>query len=303
MPRRFLLLIGLCLAACKSAKEEKQEPEDTSAVEREVALPRADQLPEARILRTARETGFEDVRTDLIEADVVYVNLAPRLEGGGLLPLTILDQLFGYGRLHALGLDIFDRTHREPLREFSFGRINLGELLARTGVDPGPYRPLLEFAVRRRLPVIALDLEPRIVATLKESGFKGLSEEERRDLSPVNLRNPAFTDAVRRHLKRIREGAPDEREFQRELLAADLRFETMADALVRWYRSSPSDAQVVVVADLFSIANRHALPDRVRRRTGKDDVVIVQIAGSDAVDRTHNRAFADYVWLLEGKGE
>ena len=303
MPRRFLLLLALSVAACKSSEEEKPEPEDTSAVEREVALPRADQLPEARVLRTSRETDFEAVRNDLIGADVVFVNVAPGFEGGERLPLTILDQLFGFGRLHALGLDIFDRTHREPLREFSFGRINLGELLARTGVTPGPYRALLEFAAAKRLPVIALDLEPRVVASIRESGFKGLSEKERRELSPVNLRNPAFTEAVRRHLKRIREGSPNEREFQRELLAADLRFETMADALVRWFRTSPGDAQMVVVADGFAIANRHALPDRVRRRTGKEQVVIVQIAASETLDRTHNRAYADYVWLLKRKGE
>jgi hypothetical protein len=83
----------------------------------------------------------------------------------------------------------------------------------------------------------------------------------------------------------------------------DLRFETMADALVRWFRSAPRDAQVVVVADAFAIANRHALPDRVRRRLGKEAVVIVQMAGLEAGDRSHNRAFADYVWLLPEKAE
>jgi uncharacterized iron-regulated protein len=303
MPLRFLLLVGLCLAACKSSEPETPEPEDTSAVERIVALPRSAELPKGKLLRTSREADFEAMRADLVEADLVYVNLATGLEGGDLLPRTILDQLFGFGRLHGIALDIFDRTHQDALNEFSFARISLGELLARTGVSPGAYRPLLEFAGERRLPVVALDLEPRIVATLKKSGFKGLTEAERRSVSPASLRNPGFTAAVRRHLKRLRAGGGDEQAFQRELLAADLRFETMADALVRWFRSAPADSQVVVVADAFAIANRHAIPDRVKRRAGKHAIVVVQVAETEVADRIHNRAHADYVWLLPGKGE
>jgi len=303
MPRRFLLVFGLLLAACKSSEPEEVVPEDTSAVEVVVPLPRAAELPPGKLLRTSREADFESMRPDLVEADLVYVNLADDLPGGDLLPQTLLDQLFDHGRLHAIGLQIFDRTHQEALTEFSFARIDLDQLVERTGVVVGAYRPILEYAAERRLPLIALDLDRDLVAILQESGFKGLNEEQRRSISPATLRNPGFADALRRHLKRKREGAPSDAEFQRALLAADLRYETMADAIVRWRRAAPDDAQILVVTDRFAIGDRVGLPDRVRRRMGRKSVTLLQIAASEENDRSHNLAYADYVWLLPGKNE
>ncbi|HEX5139088.1 MAG TPA: ChaN family lipoprotein [Planctomycetota bacterium] len=289
MRPRFLPLV--LAAACASKGGQGARGQGGEAAE--VVVPEA---PAGAAWRTARGVAWEEMLEDLATADVVCLSFFGDLdveagsEGVRLvspaddLYVPVLDYLYKRGRLHAIALDAFPRTAQAALDDFSFGRIDESELAKRVG-DLGDGK-ILSFARERRLPLLALRVEPEIENAVSQGGLEALTEEQRLSLPAVH-----DTDPKTEPYPLVPHGPT----------SIGLMLDVAADVIVRWYRdAAPEGAQVAVIA--WSQPPR-SLPERLHARNGKSYRTLVALPGAaEAADPVvFTRSYSDYVWFTGGK--
>jgi len=304
------LFLGACASSGNGPADQPEAP---------IAPPTSAMLPPGQLHRTSRAVDFDEMVLDLAQADLVYVGEVHDDPEHHRLQLRILEQLYARGRLHAIAMEMFQRPFQDALDAYTL-RAEIGEeeLLARTGwserwgYDYALYRPILEFARSKRLPVLALNARKELVSAIREGGLETLDDATRRSLPALDpaADPPGYREFVRgwyeAHLPEPGLEALDDVRFERFLVVMRLWDEVMADSLVEWFRQrAPDDAQVLVLAGGGHVAHRFGLPDRVGRRIGKTARVVVPLDAREAADdrAVFAQAYADYVWLLPGAGE
>jgi len=302
------LAFALVAGGCASSGPERgaEQPEAP------IATPTSAMLPLGDVHRTSRAVDFDGMVEDLAQADIVYVGEIHDDPEHHRLQLRILEQLYARGRLHAIGMEMFQRPFQDALDAYTIhGTLDEQGLLARTrwaerwGYDYALYRPILEFARDKRLPVLALSAPKEVVDTVREGGLEALHGQQRRALPAIDAATDpeGYAEFLRRWFPRhLAEGeAFDEERFQRFLTVMRLWDEVMADTIAAWFRdAAPPDAQILVLAGGGHVARRFGIPDRVERRIGKASRIVMPVGRHEAErDRSvFAHAYADYVWLM-----
>lgn len=204
-------------------------------------------------------------------ARIVYVGETHDNPASHRLQLQILEGLAGRkpGRL-ALGLEMFTASQQPALDEWVAGRLDekgflrTSEWYRNWDMDFSYYRELLTFARDRRIPVIALNADRKLVAAIRERPPEQLSAEERARLPEMDQNDPYFRALVTEIF-----GDTSHAGLQLDgfLRAQILRDETMA-AAVASYLTSPAgrDRQLLVLAGGDHISHGVGIPRRVFRR-------------------------------------
>ncbi|MEE8104326.1 MAG: ChaN family lipoprotein [Planctomycetota bacterium] len=261
---------------------------------------------------TGRETDFDKMFEDLAGADVVYVGEQHDNPHHHAIQRRVIEELWRAGRLHAIGMEMFQRPYQSVLDDFVEGRIDEATMLERTewkkrwGFDVALYRPIFDFARQKRLPIVALNVSNELRKKVRE-GLDTLTIEERASLPVLRLddkEHRAFLeDVYRQHLP---EGTElNVEKFERFYRIMVLWDEVMADSVVRWFRRSPKDAQIVVLAGGGHIGNRYGIPGRAHRRDGRRYRSVICVVAGDGrpSDEQFSPRFGDYLWVTEPKPE
>ena len=297
------LLFGV---ACSSSggKSEKQTPPRQKPVR---PAPIAADLPKGGIVKTSRKAGFLEMIDDLAGADFVYVGELHDDPDHHLAQLRIIEHLHARGRLHAIGMEQFQRPFQKVLLDYTAKRIDEAEMLEKTeykkrwGYDYALYRPILEFARKWGIPVLALNVEDEIRSKVSEGGQEALSEEQRRSLPAIDTSDEVYKNSLthiyKAHLKKDEEF--DQQKFDRFFLIQCLWDQVMADTIVRWSRRLPKNAQVVVLAGTGHIRNHRGIPAAVEGRVGGVNMTVVPISIRELPPprSVFARRYADFIWL------
>jgi aminopeptidase N len=151
--------------------------------------------------------------------------------------LAVIRGLHRAGRQLAIGLECFQRAFQPALDHYVAGAIDEQTLLARTdyhgrwGFDPALYRPILRYARKHRIPLVALGLPAE---TTKRAGADRLAGVP--PYSPDHLARLRRVHAGHRGLS-----------FSRFVRAQLLRDEGMARAAADYLRAHPARLLVVLV--------------------------------------------------------
>ncbi|MBA1149522.1 ChaN family lipoprotein [Ectothiorhodospiraceae bacterium WFHF3C12] len=188
-----------------------------------------------------------------------------------LLQLAVLDALQRDGQPLAVGVEWFQTDIQQHLDAYIAGRIDERALLARTGYferwgfDYRLYRPILRYARRHDIPVIALNAPPAQVRRVSEGGFEALPEaiRQRAGQGPDDL--PA--DYVER-LRAVFDRHPAASQFEHFLAVQLLWDETMAATAADYQREHP-DRRLLILAGRGHVLPAHTIPDRLARHTGR----------------------------------
>jgi uncharacterized iron-regulated protein len=313
MPRRSVLAVALCIAACGSSIP-KTERAPIDPVDRRIPGAIADDFPDgSTIVRTSREAGFKELLADLAEADVVYVGEAHDDADHHLVQLRIIEHLHSKGRLHGIGMEMFRRPFQETLNDYVEGTIGEAEMLEKTGwrenwgYDFALYKPILDFARQWKLPIVALNIDKDVRKKISESGLGALSNSERARLPAIDTSDEAYKKSLKHifqaHLEEGEEFSQEK--FDRFFLVQCVWDQVMADSVVRWFRAAPENAQLVVLAGTGHMRNRRGIPGTVRTRLGKRDKVVIPISIRDFPPprSVFAGSYADWVWLTGEKPE
>ncbi len=90
--------------------------------------------------------------------------------------------------------------------------------------------------------------------------------------------------------------------FERFYFIMCLWDDVMADSIVRWFRTAPDNAQMVVCVGGGHIKDRYGIPDRAFARNGKTYKTVVPVTESDKhkVDpKVFALSHADFVWVVK----
>jgi uncharacterized iron-regulated protein len=195
------------------------------------------------------------------------------------IQLQIIKDLHKRNGKLAIGMEMFQRPFQATLDEYINGGIDEREFLQqaeyfkRWGFDYNLYKPILDFARREKVPVVALNLRKEITEKVSKNGMDSLTDEERKEL-PAET---DFSDEDYRH--RIKQAfdqhkGKDEKNFDFFLQSQVLWDETMAESIDQYLGKNP-DRQMAVVAGGGHVAYGTGIPKRVFRRNGLSYITIL----------------------------
>lgn len=233
----------------------------------------------ALALATASSPSVEQVLQSLSGERLIYVGETHTRYADHMLQLSALralpaDQV-------ALGVEWFQARFQPALDAYLDGSIDEAEMLRRTeyfdrwGFDYRLYRPIIQYARANRIPIVALNASRELVNAIRESGFKGLSEEMKAELPDgYDFNDKRYEQLLQ---KVFAQHNRDDQGFER---FRDIQLtwdETMAQNIARYLQQHP-DKRMLVLAGRGHIGGRHGIPQRVTRRIGERGVILASYA-------------------------
>ncbi len=232
----------------------------------------------------------------LADKKIIYVGEEHDRYAHHQVQLEVLRGLHRQNPKIAVGMEMFQRPAQKALDDYIGGKIDeraflkQSEYFKRWNLDFHHYKPILDFAREKRLPVIALNLPSEITGKVGKGGIDSLSEEERRELpGELDFSDPEY----RARLKDVFAAHPgyEEKNFEFFHQAQILWDETMAESIDRFLKQRP-DYRVLVVAGAGHLQYDAGIPKRSHRRNGLDYATILS-------DGEVSKGIADFIVFPE----
>ncbi|NPA49802.1 MAG: PDZ domain-containing protein [Thermodesulfobacteria bacterium] len=212
-----------------------------------------------------------------------------------LAQLAIIRWLHENGHRIAIGLEMFQRPFQEILDAYISGRMSEEEFLRRSeyfkrwGFDWRFYKPIIDYARKNKIPLVALNIPAEITDKVAKGGVKNLSPEERASVPEIDRSNLAY----REYLRQVYESHPEKKreikDFETFYEAQLLWDEGMAESIVRYLSQHP-ERQMVVLVGRAHVVYGYGIPSRIARR-GIEDYAIVLLSPGESLAP----GMADYV--------
>ena len=264
---KFLLpLLALPLAAgCAVGPQMSGNPEAPYPPTRPPAVGDILHIPSGYYVSEAQMLA---VATD---ARIVYVGETHDNPASHRLELTLLRAMAErYPGGVALGMEMFTPDQQETLDRWVSGELNEKEFLKQSRwqeqwqMDFEYYRPLLDFARERSIPVIGLNAPKSLVKSVARKDLGELGEKERQTLPELDMGDPYQGALVTAIFGGHDKGNSHLEGFRRVQTLWD---EAMAESVVRYLESPPGKSRrLVVVAGGNHIRHGFGIPRRVFRR-------------------------------------
>jgi uncharacterized iron-regulated protein len=251
-------------AAASPARQAPFEPPPVVDVKR---LPRLDEI----IARLAAKR-------------VVFVGETHDRFDHHLIQLEIIRRLHDIHPDLAIGMEYFQQPFQPFLDAYVAGSLDERSFLKKTeyferwGFDYRLYRPIIEYARKHSIPLLALNVSQEIRRKVSRSGFQGLAPGERAQV-------PAEIDrSDMRYRERLREAfdrhsGEQAGDFERFVDVQLLWDESMADRAARYLLRHP-ERRMVVLAGSGHLAYGSGIPRRLTRRLPVDTAIVLSdVAG------------------------
>jgi aminopeptidase N len=193
--------------------------------------------------------------------------------------LEILRSLYHQTPKIAVGMEMFQRPFQKALDDYIGGLIDertflkQSEYFKRWSIDYNLYKPIVDFAKEKRLPVIALNVRREIVEQVAKGGLDSLSQEEKRELpQELDLSDQEYRARLKEVFARHR--GSQERTFESFYQAQILWDETMAESIDLFLKKNP-DFRFVVLAGAGHLQYGSGIPKRSFRRNGYSYAIVL----------------------------
>ncbi len=249
---------------------------------------------EPPVVELSKVKTMEDIIERILLKKVIFIGEFHDRFSNHLVQLEIIKSLVKKGRKIAIGMEMFQRPFQNVLDDYINGKIDeivflrKTEYFKRWGFDYNLYKPILDFARKNRIPVIALNQKKEIIDKVSREGIESLTEDEKKEIPPdTDFSDMGYQERLR-EIFRHHTGGRDFKNFYQSQILWD---ETMASTLIE-FLSINNDYQMVVLAGGGHIMYGFGIPKRVKRR-GVNDIVTILI-DSELID-----GIADYVIIPE----
>ena len=212
-----------------------------------------------------------------------------------LAELAIIKWLHENGHQVAVGLEMFQRPFQQVLDDYVAGKIGEEEFLRRSeyfkrwGFNWRLYKPIIDYARKHKIPLVALNVRAEITDKVAKGGLEALSPQERATLPPLDRSNQAY----RAYLRQVYESHPENKReiknFETFYEAQLLWDEVMAESIARYLAQNP-ERQMVVLVGRAHVVYGYGVPSRVAKR-GYQDYAIVLLGPGEGL----SPGMADYV--------
>ncbi len=180
----------------------------------------------------------------------------------------------------AIGMEMFGRDFQKYLDDYIDGKISETQFLRKTKYftqwryDYHLYKPILKFARENKIPVVALNLDLKLIEKVARKGIDSLTEEEKRKLpKEIDFSNLEYKNYLFRIYKMHSHG--DLKKFINFYQSQLLWDETMAETSANYIKKHPKKT-LIVLAGNGHLAYGYGIPDRVKRRVNVKRAIILQ---------------------------
>ncbi len=237
--------------------------------------------PLALDLRSLSE--IEAILPALARKQVVFVGESHDRFKHHLVQLEIIKGLHAVHPDLVIGMEQFQQPFQSHLDSYVAGATSERQMLRRTEYmerwrfDYRLYRPILEFARDRRIPVLALNVPMELTEEVSRHGIAGLSEADKTKIPRDIDRSDA---AYRARLKEVFERHPERegRDFERFVEVQLVWDEGMAERAADYLRVH-SGRHMVVLAGSGHVAYGSGIPQGLKRRLAVDYAIVLNADG------------------------
>ncbi|MBI5055687.1 MAG: ChaN family lipoprotein [Nitrospirae bacterium] len=235
---------------------------------------------------------LSDVVNGAADKKIIYVGEVHDVFAHHAVQLDIITGLHDKNKKIAIGMEMFQRPFQKTLDSFIGGKMTEADFLRqseyfkRWGFDYNLYKPILDFAREKKLPVVALNMEREIIEKVSKKGVDSLTSEEKKMLP----REMDLTDGeYRDRLKDIFAQHKNEKDanFDFFYMSQLLWDETMSQSINTFLKEKP-DYQMVALAGKGHIEYGSGIPKRTFRRNGYGYSIVL-------IDAEVEKGIADYV--------
>jgi len=232
-----------------------------------------------RAIRLSNTPTIKQIIPELVHNRVIYVGESHTRYDHHLLQLEIIRQLHSLNPELAIGMEFFQQPFQQYLDAYIRGELDEKEMLRRTEYydrwryDYRLYAPILRYARKHGIPLVALNVPVEITKKVGRSGLDSLSEDERAQIpADIDRSDEAYAQRLKKIFDQHPEGqAPD---FEHFLTSQLLWDEGMAQRIVDYLNANPH-RRMVVLAGSGHLAYGSGIPNRVARRLPVDSSLII----------------------------
>ena len=213
---------------------------------------------------------------------VVYVGETHNVYQDHLVQLDLLRQLHQTNPDLAIGVEWFQTPYQNYLDDYIAARISEKEMLEQTEYfsrwrfDYRLYRPIMNYARKHAIPVIALNAPVELIRAVSSKGLDNLPEELKAQLpSAYDFSNKAYEEVLKLVYKMHPERDGEFQWFYESQLTWD---ETMADNVADYLKENPQK-RMIVFAGRGHISHGYGIPSRVSRRIQAEDATVITHSG------------------------
>ncbi|WP_456431371.1 ChaN family lipoprotein [Thermosulfuriphilus sp.] len=245
---------------------------------------RLELIQEIPAVDISRLTSLTDILPRLARDRVIYLGEQHDEYSHHLTQLEIIRALVErFGLKVAIGMEMFQQPYQPVLDDYLAGRIDEFTFLKKTeyfkrwGMDFRLYKPILDYAKEKGLPVVALNIPKEISEKVARKGLEELSPEEKVWVpGELDFSNEVY----RARLKKVFEQHPegDVKDFETFYQSQILWDEAMALAIVKYLKEHPEEVMVVIVGK-GHVMYSAGIPDRVWRRHKVPYSILVMSSG------------------------
>jgi len=273
---------------------------------------------EGQIIASPQNTvvSFQDLRSALLEAEVVYIGETHYTPSHIEAALHVLRTLIEAGRTPILGMEMFGWDGQAGLNRYIKGEItSVDAFLAESqwknnwGGHYQDYSPLVDFAKHHNIKLLGLNPPRSMVRNVAQKGLAVIKENP--DVQVWNMPDP-FPEDDPEYRRVIYEqieschGGMSQEVYQKIYEASVFRDEGMASVITTTLKSQASgQATVVSYTGAGHIQYGLPIPKRVQRQMEEPiQQVTVYLHALDPehpedVDHLLKEQIADFIWLTE----
>jgi len=254
--------------------------------------------PPAYVVQPDKTVTLNTILPNLVDNRIIYVGEQHDQFAHHLNQLAVIKYLHDNGHKVAIGLEMFQRPYQQALDEYvgemSDEKTFLEEshYFTKWRFDYNLYKPIIDYAKKAGLPLIALNIEGEVNSQVAQMGIAELEKDHQlhlpqsMDFSIANYRHDLQT--VFSFHQKMAHGHAN---FDHFLQAQTVWDEMMAQSIDEFLQTNPKH-KMVVLAGNGHLRYKYGIPKRVYRRNGEPYVVILQ---DDILDES----IADYVLMTE----
>jgi uncharacterized iron-regulated protein len=245
-----------------------------------------------------KRSGFDAIIDSMAQARVIYVGETHVNQADHQLQLRVIRAMHKRYPDLAIGMEMFNKSAQESLDKYINGELEEREFIKESsyfknwGYDYRLYRDIMTFARRNSLPVIALNLDKKIVSnTFRKGGISGLSEEEKEGLPEErDLGLPGYQERLGRAFQSHSGPHFSADKMVHFVQAQALWDETMAESVADYLKGNPQKKMIVLVGS-GHVYKDTGMPPRVARRVDVEQAVVVNVKENELEEAAADYAF------------
>jgi uncharacterized iron-regulated protein len=223
---------------------------------------------------------------------IIYVGEFHDVFAHHAVQFDIIKGIYKRNRNISIGMERFQRPFQKTLDDFIEGRLSEKEFLERSeyfkrwGFEYNLYKPILDLARSRSIPVVALNLDRTIVSRVSKEGIDALSKEEKKAIpQDMDFSDSGYKDRLHETFKQHKD--PHNKNFDFFYQSQILWDETMSLSIDEHLRANPGSS-IVVLAGQGHLRYGSGIPLRTYRRNGLGYAIVL-------IDADVEKGIADYV--------